>query len=113
MLAFLPLIGPLLSGVASIASSWNATKIAKDKNDLEEVKTRIASQRKDIRFQIQQDMVVFPVCIWMLLGTWDTIIAHRFPELRFIVEKFPAGPLEYLPFAVLAYLFGLAIRNKF
>ena len=113
MLAFLPLIGPLMSGVASMLTSWNQTKMAKDANDLQEIKLRIENQRKDIRLQLQQDMIVFPVSAWMMLYGWDKIIALKYPDLVWGVAPFGDYALmASLPVIVLAYLFGLPIRDK-
>lgn len=113
MLAFLPLIGPLISGIGTWLASRNELKQAEDKNDLEEIRLRLASQRNDVRIQLQQDMIVFPVAAWTMLYVWDKMVGLKYPDLVWGV--LPIGEYEVmaiLPTVVLAYLFGLAIRNK-
>lgn len=110
---FLPFIGPLISGVSTWLASRNELKQAVDANDIAEIKARLEAQRKDIRFQLQQDMIVFPVAVWVMLWVWDQIVALQYPDLVWKILPLDTIPsMQYLPFAVLAYLFGLAIRNK-
>jgi len=67
----------------------------------------------DISVKPARDLIIYPVAVWCALGTWDTIIAESsFSGWMFHVAKFPPGPLEYLPFAVLAYLLGNTYINK-
>lgn len=115
MIGWLPIIGPLIDGIFSVAKNITDVKLKRDANNLDEVKARLAvieAFKDSIITRLCRDLIMFPVAVWCAIATWDTIIAFRFPELRFIVEKFPPGPLEYLPYAVLAFLFGMAIRNK-
>lgn len=114
MWAILPLIGPLMSSVATWLVSRNELKQSTDTNDIAEIKARLESQRKDIRLQLQQDMIVFPVAAWVMLYVWDQIIAKMYPDLVWVVLPLDQYPIMgMLPFAVMAYLFGLPIRDKF
>lgn len=114
MLAWLPIVGSLLSGVSNMFSTWNQTKMAKDKNDLEEIKIRLANQRTDIRRQLQEDIIIFPVALWMGLYSWDKIVALKYPDMVWGVAPFGDYALmASVPIVVLAYLFGLPIRDKF
>lgn len=109
LLSFIPLLGTVVNGVSSYLSTRNEMKITKDKDDLEEIKIRLEFQRKDIRLQLQQDMIVFPVSLWTMLFTWDQIVKIKYPDLVWGVAS-----LEQMIFIpVLAYLFGLPIRNYF
>jgi hypothetical protein len=40
----------------------------------------------------------------MIIG-WDTIVVRHYPDLVFIVEKYPDS-VAYLPYAVLIFLLG-------
>lgn len=116
MFGWLPIIGPIIDGIVSIFRNVTDLKKDRDAKDIEEIKARlevIKEFKDDIGVRLCRDLIMFPVAVWCALGTWDTIIAFRFPEWRFIVEKFPPGPLEYLPLAVLGFLFGLNIRRLF
>ena len=113
LLGFLPVIGTIVSGVTGYLSTRNEMKMTKDKNDLEEVKLRIENQRKDVRLQLQQDMIVFPVSAWMMLYGWDKIVAVKYPDLVWGVAPFGEYALmASLPVIVLAYLFSIPIRDK-
>jgi hypothetical protein len=115
LLGWLPIIGPIIDGVFSVAKNITDNKSKKDFNDLDEIKSRLEVMKAfkdDIMTRLCRDLIMFPVAIWCAIGTWDTIIAVRYPDLRFLIAPFPTGPLEYLPFAVLAFLFGMAIRNR-
>lgn len=116
MLGWLPIVGPIIDGIVSIVKGSQDTKVKIDTNNLEEVKARlevIKVMKDDPGTRLCRDLIMFPVAVWCALASWDTIVAVNWPWLRFLVAEFPKGPLEYLPFAVLGYLFGLAIRSKF
>lgn len=117
ILGWLPVVGPIVDGVVSIFKGKQDLDIAKGAQRLEEVRLRLAyleavKDQTDIR--VMRDLMIFPVIVWAALGTWDTIVAESaYSEWMFHVAKFPPGPLEYLPFAVLAYLFGLQMKKMF
>lgn len=95
-------------------STWNQTKMAKDANDLAEVKSRLDARRTDIRFQLQQDIIVFPVSLWTGLYVWDKIVGKKYPDLVWGVLPIDQYALmSGLPYVVLGYLFALSIRNMF
>lgn len=115
LLGWLPIIGPIIDGVFSVAKNLTDNKAKKDANNLQEIQARLEVMKAfkdDIMTRLCRDLIMFPVAVWCAIGTWDTIVALRFNELKFGIASFPTGPLEYLPFAVLAFLFGMAIRNK-
>lgn len=109
LLSFIPLLGTVVNGVTGYLSTRNEMSMTKDKNDLEEIKTRLEYQRTDFRLQFQQDMIVFPVALWTMLFTWDQIVKVKYPDLVWGVASL--DQMIFIP--VLAYLFGLNIRNYF
>jgi hypothetical protein len=40
-----------------------------------------------------------------MIGSWDTIVAKRWPEWRFLVAEYPPA-MDYLPYAVVVFLLG-------
>lgn len=116
MLGFLPIIGPIISGLFGTIGKYQEVQLAKIKDDSE----RIAMQqqltmkaRDNARTALLTDLAATPVVVWMMLGTWDTIVAESFlHDWMWHVAKFPSGPLEYLPHAVMALLFGMAYINR-
>ncbi len=115
MFAWLPIIGPIVEGVVSVIKGHQDVTIKKDTNDVEEIKARIsllAALKDDIGIRIVRDIIMTPVAVWTALISWDTIVALRFPDWQFHVAAYPE-PIAYLPYAVLAFIFGLQVRNKF
>jgi len=115
MFGWLPIIGPVIDGIVSVVKGFQDTKVKLDTNDLEEVKARmalLAALKDDIGIRLARDIVMFPVALWTALISWDTIVALRFPSLVYHVAPYPPS-LSYLPYAVLAFLFGLQMRRMF
>lgn len=113
---WIPLIGPILQGLASTVSGiyfkYKDTELGKLQtnrtNDLEEAKVSagiIRDTNDDIALRIMRDAAVLPVVTWSMLIGWDTIIVKKYPELMWHVEKYPDS-VGYLPYVVLVFLFG-------
>lgn len=112
MLSWIPLLGPIIQGVASIFNGFT---------NLDAVKLQTAAQttiaetnasvqiiqatHDDICLRIMRDALCLPVVVWTCIIGWDTIVVRHYPKWVFIVEKFPAS-VEYLPYAVIAFLLG-------
>lgn len=117
MLAFLPIIGPLLQGIlgpiVSIFSKWQDTKLGtltvERNDDVEEAKVSaqiIQTTQDDIGLRLMRDLMVFPIVVWTTLVSWDTIVALRYPEWMFHVAGFDKTSVPYLPYAVIVFLLG-------
>ncbi len=112
MLAFLPIIGPIIQGIVSIFNKQADTKLAVLKtnrsSDLEEAKVSaqiIQTTQDDIGLRLMRDLLCFPTVVWATMIGWDTIVAIRYPWLMFHVEKYPDS-VAYLPYAVVVFLLG-------
>lgn len=112
MLSWIPIIGPVIEGIVSIFNKKMDTDVVKyqtkvnaEVTDAQTAARIIEATKDDIGIRLTRDIVCFPVAIWAALISWDTIIAIRFPNLMFHVEKFPES-VEYLPYAVLTFLLG-------
>lgn len=112
MLSWLPLIGPIIDGLVSAYNKSKDTSVAILKTnreaDVEEAKVSadiIKTTEDDILLRIIRDLMILPGAVWFFLGGWDTIVAENWPNLRFLVSKFPPQ-LEYYPYAVLVFLLG-------
>lgn len=116
MLAFIPILGPLIQGAFGLVSKGMDVRLAGIKDNSERIKLQhelTMSNQDRANANLQRDLICFPVAAWCALGTWDTIVAESsLHNWMWHVAKFPQGPLEYLPFAVLAYLFGNAWLNR-
>lgn len=112
MLSWIPFIGPIIQGLTSIFTKWQDTKLGTLKvergSDVEEAKVSaqiIQSTQDDILLRILRDAAIVPVVVWSTLIGWDTIVAIRYPDMMFHVEKYPDS-VSYLPYVVLVFLFG-------
>lgn len=112
MLSWIPILGPVIQGIATIFSKWQDTEAAKlatvSSRDVEEAKVSaqiIQTTQDDIGLRLMRDLCIFPVVVWSTLIGWDTIVAMRFPDWKFSVAAYPES-VAYLPYAVIVFLFG-------
>ncbi len=112
MLGWIPFIGPILQGlfntVSSIYGKFKDTQLGMRQTEVEEAKVSaqiIHDTSDDLGIRILRDAVCLPVVAWTMIIGWDTIVVHHYPDLVFIVEKYPDS-VAYLPYAVLTFLLG-------
>lgn len=111
-LTWLPVIGPLIEGFFGFLGKRSDNSLAKYKigveADTEDAKTSasiIETTKDDIGIRLLRDLaLLFPV-VWSALIGWDTIVALRWPWLKFHVSDYPEG-VQYLPYAALTFLLG-------
>lgn len=113
MLAFLPIIGPIIQGISSIFTGYFNTQVqikqANVQQDIAEsqVSAQIIHDTQDsIGLRLMRDLVCFPVVVWSTLIGWDTIIANTsYHDWMWHVANYPDS-VSYLPYAVLVFLLG-------
>lgn len=112
ILGFLPIIGPIIQGITSIFTKAMDTKveILKTERGTEVEEAKVSAQiihdtQDDIGLRLMRDLLCFPTVVWATLIGWDTIVAIRYPDLMFHVEKYPES-VSYLPYAVVVFLLG-------
>lgn len=112
MLSWIPLLGPILQGIGSIYTTFTSKEIAQIQatttTTVAETQASVAiiqATNDDICLRILRDALCAPVVVWCMLGTWDTIVAHHYPRLMFLVEKFPPT-MAFMPYAVITFLLG-------
>ena len=114
MLAWLPIVGPIIQGIIGLFTKKMDTDVEKIKvtraSDIEEAKVSseiIRTTQDDIALRIARDMMIFPVAVWFRLVTWDTIIAETvWKEYMWHTASFDRTSVPYLPYAVLVFLLG-------
>jgi hypothetical protein len=114
MLAFLPIIGPIIQGIVSIFTKSMDTKVAVLKTertgDLGEAQVSeqiIHDTQDDIGLRLMRDLLIFPVIVWVDLLVWDTIIAESaYNGWMWHVASFEKTGAPYLPYAVVVFLLG-------
>ena len=112
MLGWIPLLGPILQGLFSTASSIYATFKS---TQVEQIKADVATAQvsaqiihdtnDDIGIRILRDAAILGPVVWAALISWDTIVSFRWPWLKFHVNPYPDN-VGYIPYAALAFLFG-------
>jgi len=117
MLAFLPIIGPIIQGISSIFTGYfNSTVQIKQANVQQDIaETQVSAQiihdtQDDIGLRLMRDLVCFPVVLWSCLIGWDTLIADPAQiwishDWMWHVANYPDS-VSYLPYAVLVFLLG-------
>jgi hypothetical protein len=112
MLSWIPLVGPILQGLfntaSGIYSKFKDTQVDLRKQDVAEAQVSaqiIRDTNDDIGIRIMRDALCVGPVAWTMLGSWDTIMAIRYPWLMFHVEKYPDS-MAYLPYAVVCFLLG-------
>lgn len=113
ILGFLPIIGPIIQGIVSIFTKKMDTDVQKlDITTKEQaVETQTSAQiihdtQDDIGLRLMRDLMCFPIVVWTLLVSWDTIVALHWPEWMFHVAGFDKTSVPYLPYAVIVFLLG-------
>ena len=119
MLAFLPVIGPIIEGIASVFNKVQDTKVVEIQTGAQttQVETQssaqiIAATQDDIGLRFMRDLLCFPTVVWAGLIGWDTIVAVRYPNWMFHVPAYPDS-VAYLPYAVVVFLLGNIGINMF
>lgn len=114
--ALLSLIGNIFPAVADIFKAKEDAKVKIDTNDVTTIQARQATLvafRTDYGSLIARDLMMIPVGVWTCLYVWDKIVAHHFPQYVWNVAPIDEYQLMgYLPYAVIAFLFGTAWRGK-
>lgn len=116
MLAFLPIIGPIIQGLVSIFTKVMDTKVEvlKTERGTEVAEAQVSAQiiqttQDDIALRFMRDLMIFPIVVWTSLLCWDTIIAettHVPHEWMWHVASFENTGAPYLPYAVIVFLLG-------
>lgn len=113
MLSWIPLIGPILTGLFSTASTIygkfvdkEVTQIQSEVTDAQTVAQTIRDTSDDLGLCILRDLALLPPVAWSAIIGWDTIVAARYPHLMFHVHNYPPA-VQYIPYGAFVFLFGL------
>ena len=114
MLAFLPIIGPIIQGIVSIFTKVEDTKveITKTTQGTQVAEAQVSSQiiketQDDIGLRLMRDLLIFPIIVWTTLLCWDTIIAESiYKDYMWHLASFDKTGAPYLPYAVIIFLLG-------
>lgn len=108
LLGWIPVLGPIIQGVTSIATGVFGVETAKVNAEVSITQSAaqiIHDTNDDISLRLMRDLaLLFPV-IWGALIGWDTVVAYNWPWLKFHVSNYPTT-VGYIPYAAYAFLFG-------
>lgn len=112
MWGWIPIIGPIVDGIVAIVKGHQDTSFKTHQTDVDFDKTSVEASKgiletfkDDIGLRFLRDLAITPVVIWSALIGWDTIVALRWPWLKFQVADYPEG-VRYIPYMVYTFLFG-------
>ena len=113
MLAWLPIIGPIIQGVISLLGKKVDADVENLKttrvNDVAEAEVAakiIQSTQDDIGLRLMRDVYCFPAVVQVALTGWDTMVAENsWRVYMWHVAKFPPS-LEWYPYTVAVFLLG-------
>lgn len=124
-LSFIPILGPIFQ---SLADAWgkheditlqkqvdvNKTALGKqqdeNKTDVAVIQSRAQvaiAFKDDPGVRLIRDLVMFPIAIW----TGGYFYVLTFPHGEWVVQT-PPTTMQYIPYAVIAFLFATAYRGK-
>lgn len=125
ILSWLPIIGPIFQ---TIADAWskhedvtlkkqqdiNLTSLEKQRDisrtDLGVIQTRaqvVTAFKDDLGVRLIRDLVMFPIAVW----TGGYFYMLTFPQYSWAVNT-PPDAMQYIPYAVIAFLFATAYRGR-
>lgn len=117
MLSWIPLLGPILQGLFSTATTiygkFKDTEVAKRTSDTADAQIGAQIIESNMQYQsirIMTDAALIMPVTWSFLIGWDTIVAKRYPEWMFHVADYPAT-VQYIPYGAFAFLFGVLGMN--
>lgn len=117
MFSWIPLLGPILQGLFSTASTmyskFKDTEVAKRTADTADAQIGaqiIRDTNDDISLRIIRDIALVPPVTWAAIVGYDTIVAMRFPDWKFNVANYPDA-VQYIPYGAFAFLFGVLGMN--
>ncbi len=125
LLSVIPIFGPIIQGVVDIFNKQADTSLAKqvdvnktalgklqsdNQTDLGVIQARTAvvvAFKDDLGVRLIRDLVMFPVSAWTACYYYTI----TFPDYSWHVTT-PPDAMQYIPYAVIAFLFATAYRGR-
>lgn len=120
---WLPIIGPIIQGIVDVVKGRQDVSIKTYQEDTKRQgketdadvavinsRAQVAIQQNSLGNQLMRDVVMFPVAVHTLMSYWDAIFVKHTAYV-FGVAQVPEN-LQYIPYAVIAYLFVTAYRGR-
>lgn len=125
LLSVIPILGPIIQGIVDAVSKHeditlqrqvdtNKTALGKqadeNKTDVAVIQSRAQvaiAFKDDLGIRLIRDLVMFPISVWT--GAYFYVLT--FPHGEWVVTT-PPQTMQYIPYAVIAFLFATAYRGK-
>lgn len=129
ILSVLPIVGPIIQGVVDIFNKKadvdlqktvdaNKTSLGKqvdaNKTDVSIIQTRagiLLAYKDDLGLKLMRDVIIYPVAVWNLLFYYNLTFKGLIPDHVWDVGT-PPDAMQYIPYAVIAYLFATAYKGR-
>lgn len=129
ILSVIPVIGPIVQGVVDLFKQRadvdlqktldaNKTALGKstdaNKTDVAVLQTRLAlalATKDDLGPKLMKDIIMYPVAVWTLLYYYSLTFKGLIPDHVWEIGV-PPESMQYIPYAVIAYLFVTAYRGR-
>lgn len=120
MFGWIPVLGPIIDGIFSFLNKKTDADV-ENKKTAAGVRTAevsasvqtLAIFKDDIGVRLARDLIMFPVSVFTAVTVWDYFIVTRYPDLVWGTKAIPEGSgLEWLPYAVMMFLFGNLFLNR-
>lgn len=128
-LSILPIVGPIIQGVVDVFNKKadvdlqktvdiNKTALGKqvdtNKTDVAIIQTRagiVLALKDDLGIKLMRDVIMYPVAVWTLLYYYCLTFKGLIPDHVWDVGV-PPESMQYIPYAVIAYIFATAYRGR-
>lgn len=129
ILSVIPVIGPIVQGVVDLFKQRadidlqktldaNKTALGKqtdtNKTDVAVLQTRLAlalATKDDLGVKLMRDLIMYPVAVWSMMYFYVLTFKGLIPDHVWNVDP-PVEGMQYIPYAIIAYLFVTAYRGK-
>lgn len=114
MFAWLPIIGPIISGIVDVFKAKEDTKVKtlqtlsdQHNKDVAAVTSVVVVNSGKPEIRVLTTMLALPPVVWTGTIVWDKWIESRYPELVWGVNPLPEV-IGWLPYATMVFLLGAA-----
>jgi hypothetical protein len=108
------IISPITATITAIATKKADTKVEEGKQDVAVIQSRnalLSVIHGDPAIATGFYLFIVPSGVHYALVIWDSCFRNLWPDWTWRVLEIP-GNMQYIPYAVVAFLFGLAWRGK-
>lgn len=129
ILSVIPVIGPIVQGVIDLFKQRadvdlqkvldaNKTALAKstdeNKTDVAVMQTRLAlalATKEDLGPKLMKDVIMYGPAVWILVYFYNLAFRNLIPDWTWTVNA-PDAYMQFIPLAIIGYLFVTAYKGK-